>query len=53
MIVYSDIRVVEVRIVRSELFASRFEKTAELSLGGGRSSKGAGRAAFGGVRERE
>ena len=33
VIVYSDIRVVEVRIVRSELFASRFEKTAELPLG--------------------
>ena len=33
VIVYSDIRVVELRIVRSELFASRFEKTAELPLG--------------------
>ena len=33
VIVYSDIRVVEVRIVRSELFASRFEKAAELPLG--------------------
>lgn len=33
MIVYSDVRVVELRIVRSELFAARFEKTAELSLG--------------------
>ena len=33
VVVYSDMRVVEVRIVRSELFASRFEKTAELPLG--------------------
>ena len=33
MIVYSDVRVVELRIVRSELFDARFEKTAELPLG--------------------
>ena len=33
VLVYSDIRVVEQRIVRSELFASRFEKVAELPLG--------------------
>jgi hypothetical protein len=33
VLVYSDIRVVEVRIVRSELFTSRFEKVAELPVG--------------------
>ena len=33
VVVYSDLRVVEVRIVRSELFASRFEKAGELPLG--------------------
>lgn len=33
MVVYSDLRVVELRIVRSELFAARFEKAAELPLG--------------------
>ena len=33
VIVYSNLRVVEMRIVRTELFASRFEKLAELPLG--------------------
>ncbi len=33
VVVYSDIRVVEARIVRSELFASRFEPAATLPLG--------------------
>ena len=33
VILYSELRVVEVRIVRSELFASRFEESAELPLG--------------------
>jgi hypothetical protein len=42
VIVYSDIRVVELRIVRSELFAARFEKTAELGLG----SRGASYAVY-------
>jgi hypothetical protein len=38
VVVYSDIRVVEARIVRSELFASRFEPVATLPLG----TRGAG-----------
>jgi hypothetical protein len=33
VVVYSDLRVVEARIVRSELFASRFESVAVLPLG--------------------
>jgi hypothetical protein len=33
VVVYSDIRVVEARIVRSELFAARFEPVATLPLG--------------------
>jgi hypothetical protein len=33
VVAYSDIRVVELRIVRSELFAARFEKVTELPLG--------------------
>jgi hypothetical protein len=33
VVVYSDLRVVEARIVRSELFASRFEPVANLPLG--------------------
>ena len=33
VIVYSDLRVVELRLVRSELFASRFEKLTDLPLG--------------------
>ena len=33
VVVYSDLRVVEARIVRSELFASRFEPAATLPLG--------------------
>ena len=33
VIVYSEIRVVELRIVRSELFASRFEKAQDLPVG--------------------
>jgi hypothetical protein len=42
VIVYSDIRVVELRIVRTELFAARFEKTHELSVG----SRGASYAVY-------
>jgi hypothetical protein len=42
VIVYSDIRGVELRIVRSELFASRFEKTSELPVG----SRGASYAVY-------
>ncbi len=33
VVVYSDVRVVEARILRSELFASRFEKRASVLLG--------------------
>ncbi|MDB5212102.1 MAG: hypothetical protein JWO86_29 [Myxococcaceae bacterium] len=33
VVVYSDLRVVEARIVRSELFASRFERVANLPVG--------------------
>ena len=33
VVVYSDIRAVESRIVRSELFASRFEPVANLPVG--------------------
>jgi hypothetical protein len=33
VVIYSDVRVVEQRIVRSELFLSRFEATATLPLG--------------------
>ena len=33
VVVYSDLRVVEARIVRSELFASRFEKARDLPVG--------------------
>jgi hypothetical protein len=42
VIVYSDIRVVELRIVRTELFASRFEKTNDLPVG----SRGASYAVY-------
>lgn len=33
VVVYSDVRVVEARILRSEVFASRFERRATIALG--------------------
>ena len=33
VVIYSDIRAVEARIVRSELFAARFERTTQLPVG--------------------